>query len=103
MNTSLFPHAETLALLAEHLAARSVRAARCYSLAKEASQNGLHQHAATLVDEARGHTAKADSYRASMRQLCVMPAPGPEVLVPNAQVVVSPAPFRNIRGPEDHA
>lgn len=77
MTTPLFPHAATIELLSEHLAARSAQAADCYRRAREAAANSLTQHAATLVEEARMHTIKADSYRASMMALTQPKAPAP--------------------------
>lgn len=77
MTTPLFPHAATIELLAEHLAARSAQAADCYRRAREAAASSLTQHAAKLVEEARMHTIKADSYRASMMALTQPKAPAP--------------------------
>lgn len=84
MTAPLFPHAATIELLAEHLAASSARAAECYRLATESASNGAVLYAAQLRQEARTHTVKADSYRASMMALTQpkAPAPRPDRVVP---------------------
>lgn len=97
MTAPLFPHAATIELLSEHLAARSAQAAECYRLATASASNGAVLYAAQLRQEARMHAAKADSYRASMMALTQptaparrVPPPGPEVPVPDAHVTITP-------------